>query len=84
MMDVKPLHEEQDYEWTIREVSRYSETEPAIGTAYGDRFEVLSTLIKDYEDRHFSSPHGDPVDVLYFAIESMGKTQNRAWQLDWP
>ena len=46
MMDVKPLHNERDYDWAIREVSRYFEAEPKPGTADGDRFEVLSTLIK--------------------------------------
>lgn len=25
MMDVKPLHTEQDYEWALREVARYFE-----------------------------------------------------------
>jgi HTH-type transcriptional regulator/antitoxin HigA len=75
MMDVKPLHNEQDYDWAIREVTRYFEAEPVLGTADGDRFEVLSTLIKEYEDKHFATPRGDPVDVLHFAIESMGKSQ---------
>jgi HTH-type transcriptional regulator/antitoxin HigA len=75
MMDVRPLHNEQDYDWAIREITRYFEAEPVPGTADGDRFEVLSILIKEYEDRHFAMPHGDPVDVLYFAIESMGKSQ---------
>jgi HTH-type transcriptional regulator/antitoxin HigA len=58
MMDVKPLHDERDYDWAIREVSCYFETEPTPGTADGDRFEVLCTLIKAYEDDHFvlSSP----------------------------
>jgi len=75
MMDVRPLHNEQDYDWAIREVTRYFETEPTLGTDDGDRFEVLSILIKAYEDKHFATPHGDPVDVLHFAIESMGKSQ---------
>ena len=75
MMDVKPLHNERDYDWAIREVSRYFESEPEPGTADGDRFEVLSTLIKAYEDRHFATKRGDPVDVLHFAIESMGRSQ---------
>jgi len=75
MMDVRPLHNEQDYDWAIREITRYFEAEPAPGTADGDRFEVLSTLIKAYEDKHFATPHGDPIDVLHFAIESMGKSQ---------
>ena len=75
MMDVKPLHNERDYDWAIREVSRYFESEPEPGTADGDRFEVLSTLIEAYEDKHFATKHGDPVDVLHFAIESMGRSQ---------
>jgi HTH-type transcriptional regulator / antitoxin HigA len=75
MMDVKPIHHEQDYDWAVREVTRYFEAEPAIGTPDGDRFEVLSTLIKAYEDQHFATPNGDPVDVLHFAIESMGRSQ---------
>ena len=75
MMDVRPLHNERDYDWAIREISRYFEVDPQPGTADGDRFEVLSTLIKAYEDEHFVIKHGDPVDVLHFAIESMGRSQ---------
>jgi HTH-type transcriptional regulator/antitoxin HigA len=75
MMDVKPLHNEQDYDWAIREVSRYFEAQPTPDTPDGDRFEVLSSLIKEYEDNHFATTHGDPVDVLHFAIESMGRSQ---------
>ena len=75
MMDVRPIHNEQDYDWAVREVTRYFEAEPVPGTAEGDRFEVLSTLIKEYEDKHLATRHGDPVDVLHFAIESMGKSQ---------
>ena len=75
MMDVRPLHNEQDYDWAVREIARYFEVEPALGTADGDRFEVLSILIKDYDDKRFKTLHGDPVDVLRFAIEFMGRSQ---------
>lgn len=75
MMDVRPLHNEDDYNWAIGEVSRYFEIQPAIGTPESDRFEVLATLIREYEDSHFDIPKVDPVEVLEFAIESMGRTQ---------
>ena len=52
MMDVKPLHNEQDYDWAIREVSRNFETEPTPATPAAGRFEVPCTLIKAYEDEH--------------------------------
>lgn len=75
-MDVRPLHTESDYEWALAAVARYFEKQPIPGSADGNRFEVLTTLIKDYEDRHFPIPQrADPVDVLHFAIESMGKSQ---------
>ena len=75
MMDVRPLRNERDYDWAIGEVSRYFQCEPIPGTPDGDRFEVLSSLIREYEDKHFATTHGDPVDVLHFAIESMGRSQ---------
>ncbi len=75
MMDVRPLHTKQDYEWALREVARYFENQPALGSEDGNRFEVLSTLLKEYEGTHIEMPRVDPVDVLHFAIESMGKTQ---------
>lgn len=75
MMDVRPLHTNEDYEWALQEIAQYFDNQPAPGSDDGDRFEVLSTLIKDYEDTHIELPNADPIDVLHFAIESMGKTQ---------
>jgi HTH-type transcriptional regulator / antitoxin HigA len=75
MMDVRPLHNEQDYDWALSEVAGYFENQPEIGSAEGDRFEVLTTLIKEYEEKHFEMPQVDPVDALNFAIESMGRSQ---------
>jgi HTH-type transcriptional regulator/antitoxin HigA len=74
-MNVKPLHDERDYDWAISEVTRYFESKPNPGTDEGDRFEVLATLIKEYEDKHFEVLRGDPIDILKFAIESMGRSQ---------
>jgi HTH-type transcriptional regulator / antitoxin HigA len=75
MMDVRPLHNEQDYDWAISEVAVYFEDEPEVGSAEGDRFEVLTALIKEYEEKNFTMPQVDPVDILNFAIESMGRSQ---------
>ena len=75
MMEVRPLHNEQDYDWAIREIASYFEVDPVLGTTDGDRFEVLSILIKGYENKHFATSCGDPVDVLHFAIRSLGKSQ---------
>lgn len=47
--------------WAINEVTRYFNHEPAPGTPDGDRFEVLTILIRDYEERHFKMPRADSV-----------------------
>ena len=74
-MDVRPLHNDDDYQWALGEVARYFDNEPAIGSADGDRFEVLTSLISEYETRTIAMPHVDPVDVLHFAISSMDRSQ---------
>jgi HTH-type transcriptional regulator/antitoxin HigA len=75
MMDVRALHTEADYAWALAEVERYFDDPPAPGTPEADRFDVLSTLIKAYEDSHDEIPGADPIDVLHFAIENMGRSQ---------
>jgi len=75
MMDVRPLHTEADYEWALDEVERYFDNPPAPGTPEADRFDVLSVLIEKYEDSHHDMPAADPIAVLHFAIENMGRSQ---------
>jgi HTH-type transcriptional regulator/antitoxin HigA len=56
MMDVKPLRNEQDYDWAIAEVTPYFDHEPVTGTPDGDRFEILTILIHEYEKKQFAMP----------------------------
>ena len=75
MMDVRALRTDADYEWALNEVERYFDDVPASNTPEADRFDVLSALIAQYEAGRFTIPNADPVEVLEFAMESMGKTQ---------
>jgi len=74
-MDVRALRTDADYEWALNEVERYFDDVPASNTPEADRFDVLSALIAQYEAGRFTIPNADPVEVLEFAMESMGKTQ---------
>ena len=75
MNDIKPLHTLADYEWALKEIEPYFRNVPVPRTEAADRFDVLSVLIEKFEDTNFPVPDADPVGVLEFAIESMGKTQ---------
>lgn len=74
-MDVRPIRTEADLAWALAEVERYFDDPPARGTAEADRFDVLSTLIAAYEDAAFAIPVANPIDVLRFAIDDMGRSQ---------
>ncbi len=75
MKNIKPLRSNADYEWALKEIERYFRKQPAPGSEDGDRFDVLSALIQQFETEHVAVPDADPIDVLHFAIESMDKTQ---------
>jgi len=73
--NIRALRTDADHQWALAEVSRYFENEPEIGSPDGDRFEVLVALITAYENEHHPIPAADPVDMLHFAIEDMGRSQ---------
>jgi HTH-type transcriptional regulator/antitoxin HigA len=75
MKEIRAIHTDADYEWALKEVEQYFDKVPTSGTAEASRFDVLSTLIAEYEARQFDIPGADPVEILEFAIESMGRTQ---------
>lgn len=75
MMDVRALHTETDYEWALKEIESYFDTPPTPGSPEADRFDVLAVLLKDYEDQRYPISDADPIDVLHFAIEDMGRSQ---------
>ncbi|MFE0756206.1 hypothetical protein ACFW16_19745 [Inquilinus sp. NPDC058860] len=52
-MDLHPIHTEDDYNRALGEIARYFRAQPEPGTPDGDRFDVLSTLIEDYEAKHW-------------------------------
>ena len=76
MMDVRPLRSNADYEWALREVEPYFRNVPAPNSPEADRFDVLSALLEKYESENFATPDSDPIEILNFAMESMGRTQS--------
>lgn len=75
MMNIRAIHSDEDYEWALKEVEQYFKKLPEPGSADADRFEILSALIEKYEHGKYAIPDADPIAVLEFAMESLGKTQ---------
>jgi HTH-type transcriptional regulator/antitoxin HigA len=69
MENIRPIKTEADYDWAIAEITRYFENEPEVGSADGDRFDVLATLIEAYEDKHYPIEAPDPVEAIRSHME---------------
>lgn len=74
-MDIRPIKTDADLEWALAEVERYFDIPPAPGTDDAKRFDVLSDLIENYENKHHPVDAPDPVAVLQFYMEQNGYTQ---------
>jgi len=75
MMEIRPIRNEQDYDWALKQVEQYFENEPNLGTAEADRFDVLSTLIEAYEAKHWAIDAADPIDLIRHIMDAKGLTQ---------
>lgn len=73
-MEIRPIRTEEDYKAALREVSAYFDDQPAPGTADGDRFEILLTLVEAYESKHYVIKLPDPVEAIKFRMEQAGLT----------
>ena len=68
-MDIHPIRTLGDYKAALREVSACFDNPPEPGTAEGDRFEILLTLLEAYEARHYPIDLPDPVEAIKFRME---------------
>lgn len=71
-MDIQPIHNDQDYRRTLREVSALVDQDPTPETPEGERLDVLTTLVEAYERKHHPMDPPDPVEAIKFRMEQAG------------
>jgi HTH-type transcriptional regulator/antitoxin HigA len=72
-MEIRPVRTDADYRAALAEAERLWDADP--GTPDGDRVDVLTTLIEDYEARHHPVLAPDPVAAILFMVEQLGLTR---------
>ncbi len=76
MPDIHPIRTESDYEKALQEIDGLISTDPDPNTVEGERLELLSILIEDYEEKHYPVPlPDDPVEVILYFMEKNGLTR---------
>jgi len=71
--DIRPIRTKADYRAALKEAERLWNARP--GTRDGDHVEVLTTLIEDYEARHYPIPAPDPIAAIEFMMQQKGVTR---------
>lgn len=69
-MEVRAIHDNNDYEWALKEIEALMDAE--FGSPEGDRLEILSTLVDLYEKKHFPIEELDLVEAIKFRMEQEG------------
>lgn len=71
-MNIRPIHNEEDYRAALKNISALFDNEPEPGTPEGDYFEIMITLIEAYEAKNFPLDLPNPIDAIKFRMEQSG------------
>ncbi|MBC3777961.1 helix-turn-helix domain-containing protein [Pseudomonas sp. SWRI99] len=71
-MNIRPIHNEEDYRAALKNISALFDNEPEPGTPEGDYFDIMITLIEAYEAKNFPLDLPNPIDAIKFRMEQSG------------
>ncbi|MBC3209669.1 transcriptional regulator [Pseudomonas sp. SWRI111] len=71
-MNIRPIHNEEDYRAALKNISAFFDNEPEPGPPEGDYFEIMITLIEAYESKNFPLDLPNPIDAIKFRMEQSG------------
>ncbi|MDB5552879.1 MAG: family transcriptional regulator [Rhizobium sp.] len=75
MRDIRPIRNDDDLAWALKEVDVYFDNPPPRGGEESDRFDVLADLIEAYEKKIMPIEPMEPIDLLKAHMENTNRTQ---------
>jgi HTH-type transcriptional regulator/antitoxin HigA len=72
-MQIRPVKTPVDHRAALEQIERLMDARP--GTPAGDRLDILTTLVEQYESRNEPIEPPDPIDALRYHMESRGLTR---------
>lgn len=68
---LKPIKTEAQYGAALERVFELMQLDLEPGTRAGDELEILSMLVKEYENQHYPMPKPHPIDAIKFRLEQL-------------
>lgn len=73
-MNITPIRTEADYQQALKAIEPYFDKEDELTESELDYFEIMLTLIENYENKHYAIDFPDPIQVIKFRMEQDGLT----------
>lgn len=76
-MNIEPkiIKTDEEYRIYLAEVERLASEDPSLGSAEGNRLELLAKLVEDYELERFQFAKPDPIEAIRFRMKEQGLKQ---------
>lgn len=72
---LKPIKTEEQYESYLERIYFLMQKDLKAESKESDEVEILSILIKNYEEKHHPINKPNPIDAIKFRLDQMGKTE---------
>lgn len=72
---VKPIKNKKQYEDTLSRVYALMQKNALPDSKESDELEVLSILVKEYENEHYPVPKPKPLEAIKFRLEQMNMSE---------
>lgn len=71
---LKPIKTEQQYENYLERIYVLMQTDLKADSQQSDELEILSILVKNYEEAHYPIEKPTPIEAIKFRLDQMGKS----------
>lgn len=78
---LKPIKNEVQYEAALQRIYELMQLDFEPGTEAGDELEILSLLVKEYENVHYPVPKPHPIEAIKFRLEQMNLSETQLTKL---
>jgi len=74
---LKPIKNKKQYEAALDRIYTLMQKDLKENSKLSDELEILSLLVKNFEDRYFPVPKPNPVEAIKFRLEQMGLSESQ-------
>jgi|SRR3569833_258917 len=72
---LKPIKNEEQYDRALNRVYDLMQMDIEIDSPKSDELEILSILVKEYENEHHPIPSPNPLEAIKFRLDQMGLSE---------